>query len=109
MIRRPPRSTLFPYTTLFRSCNAPLGGTNEAFPLSPMQVKVPRVQKLPDEVKEALIVDLLAQDTQQHRMVEFVEARLDIAFDNPVHRLPVSPVFSQGRVATAVGSEPVTG
>src|SRR5437870_13872898 len=22
MIRRPPRSTLFPYTTLFRSCNA---------------------------------------------------------------------------------------
>src|SRR5260370_27052998 len=23
MIRRPPRSTLFPYTTLFRSCNSP--------------------------------------------------------------------------------------
>src|SRR2546425_5675002 len=23
MIRRPPRSTLFPYTTLFRSCNLP--------------------------------------------------------------------------------------
>src|SRR5260221_10119271 len=25
MIRRPPRSTLFPYTTLFRSTNAPAG------------------------------------------------------------------------------------
>src|SRR2546430_16263848 len=25
MIRRPPRSTLFPYTTLFRSCSANLG------------------------------------------------------------------------------------
>src|SRR5258707_11026396 len=25
MIRRPPRSTLFPYTTLFRSHHAPLG------------------------------------------------------------------------------------
>src|SRR5258708_13193653 len=25
MIRRPPRSTLFPYTTLFRSSNAPNG------------------------------------------------------------------------------------
>src|SRR3712207_7636369 len=25
MIRRPPRSTLFPYTTLFRSCLAALG------------------------------------------------------------------------------------
>src|SRR2546430_7496181 len=27
MIRRPPRSTLFPYTTLFRSKSAPGGGT----------------------------------------------------------------------------------
>src|SRR3989449_8031082 len=27
MIRRPPRSTLFPYTTLFRSFRNPLGGT----------------------------------------------------------------------------------
>src|SRR3712207_7615692 len=26
MIRRPPRSTLFPYTTLFRSCGEALGG-----------------------------------------------------------------------------------
>src|SRR5215211_8465723 len=26
MIRRPPRSTLFPYTTLFRSCARPLAG-----------------------------------------------------------------------------------
>src|SRR3712207_6903717 len=40
MIRRPPRSTLFPYTTLFRSCSAhqasalreaPLQGVSEAF------------------------------------------------------------------------------
>src|SRR5258708_16379098 len=28
MIRRPPRSTLFPYTTLFRSAGNFLGGTN---------------------------------------------------------------------------------
>src|SRR2546422_3839226 len=28
MIRRPPRSTLFPYTTLFRSLAAPLLGQN---------------------------------------------------------------------------------
>src|SRR5438270_2640421 len=31
MIRQPPRSTLFPYTTLFRSCH----GTPERGPLSP--------------------------------------------------------------------------
>src|SRR2546426_5777917 len=28
MIRRPPRSTLFPYTTLFRSCKSPIRGTH---------------------------------------------------------------------------------
>src|SRR3989449_11178104 len=28
MIRRPPRSTLFPYTTLFRSCGAQCSGGN---------------------------------------------------------------------------------
>src|SRR5690242_21632504 len=30
MIRRPPRSTLFPYTTLFRSAGAPRGGSRRS-------------------------------------------------------------------------------
>src|SRR3712207_8397561 len=30
MIRRPPRSTLFPYTTLFRSTSQPMMGANSA-------------------------------------------------------------------------------
>src|SRR3712207_7756776 len=42
MIRRPPRSTLFPYTTLFRSLVAPGGGegarVEEAEPASPAAV-----------------------------------------------------------------------
>src|SRR5256885_3323268 len=29
MIRRPPRSTLFPYTTLFRSCRQPLDAVTQ--------------------------------------------------------------------------------
>src|SRR3712207_7430153 len=32
MIRRPPRSTLFPYTTLFRSAVSPLARRNDADP-----------------------------------------------------------------------------
>src|SRR5258708_29146602 len=47
MIRRPPRSTLFPYTTLFRSLNQH-GDTAECFPLmrhtmliSPTQYTLP--------------------------------------------------------------------
>src|SRR3712207_7824401 len=37
MIRRPPRSTLFPYTTLFRSvlCQECRTATGDAFPLAP--------------------------------------------------------------------------
>src|SRR2546428_9785655 len=31
MIRRPPRSTLFPYTTLFRSLGCPVGVVEEGF------------------------------------------------------------------------------
>src|SRR5690348_17553768 len=33
MIRRPPRSTLFPYTTLFRSYTTPPGGGRSAQPV----------------------------------------------------------------------------
>src|SRR5690349_24197348 len=35
MIRRPPRSTLFPYTTLFRSCRCPRGSPCRAAPRPP--------------------------------------------------------------------------
>src|SRR2546430_13580501 len=34
MIRRPPRSTLFPYTTLFRSCGKYMTDTRKEFPKS---------------------------------------------------------------------------
>src|SRR5690242_21127335 len=32
MLRPPPRPTLFPYTTLFRSCRDPFGAESEAAP-----------------------------------------------------------------------------
>src|SRR5260370_42194475 len=38
MIRRPPRSTLFPYTTLFRSQRSGFGDLNEAGPWSVLRV-----------------------------------------------------------------------
>src|SRR2546421_2336973 len=34
MIRRPPRSTLFPYTTLFRSVTVPVPGRDTTLPMS---------------------------------------------------------------------------
>src|SRR5256885_11701056 len=39
MIRRPPRSTLFPYTTLFRSARPLAGGAGEARRLRPARVQ----------------------------------------------------------------------
>src|SRR3712207_8502877 len=52
MIRRPPRSTLFPYTTLFRSLAAALAcaGTRRAHPLGAhgrCALRAPRVAHLP--------------------------------------------------------------
>src|SRR3712207_9546974 len=47
MIRRPPRSTLFPYTTLFRSEKAP----STPSPLAP-----PRVQRQEDQARQDDIV-----------------------------------------------------
>src|SRR2546425_12791402 len=41
MIRRPPRSTLFPYTTLFRSLALPAAGVNEAPGGSPEAERLP--------------------------------------------------------------------
>src|SRR3712207_8545116 len=41
MMRRPPRSALFPYTALFRSDGAPAGHEVEACPLVGEQQRVP--------------------------------------------------------------------
>src|SRR2546427_8150501 len=40
MIRRPPRSTLFPYTTLFRSGRSLCDGSRDSQPLSASKSKV---------------------------------------------------------------------
>src|SRR5688572_31369265 len=56
MIRRPPRSTLFPYTTLFRSVYNEKG---ELLTHSPTTYKIPNIQDLP----EVFNVDIIDNDT----------------------------------------------
>src|SRR5258705_12517608 len=46
MIRRPPRSTLFPYTTLFRSLAFGLGGIASALGIWALSARVFRGQRL---------------------------------------------------------------
>src|SRR5258705_9205705 len=60
MIRRPPRSTLFPYTTLFRSCHGAAGAPNPAI-AKMMKVEMKdlssaEVQNLSDDDMKKIIV-----------------------------------------------------
>src|SRR3712207_8759871 len=68
MIRRPPRSTLFPYTTLFRSATAMLGEATDAVLVGSVTVAnslVSGLQRLRAET--ALESLLLEQDVVVHR------------------------------------------
>src|SRR2546426_2086143 len=56
MIRRPPRSTLFPYTTLFRSAIS--RGYNAFGPIMPATFTVgglSRIEQLSDKVRELML------------------------------------------------------
>src|SRR2546426_9048356 len=72
MIRRPPRSTLFPYTTLFRSpppVSAEWGRASSQFPpnggLSP-PIRRPKIP--PSQVFTAFVPRDLAQDRKSTRL-----------------------------------------
>src|SRR5436853_2832354 len=47
MIRRPPRSTLFPYTTLFRSGAAPARRARPTWPILPRPARGRRTDRCP--------------------------------------------------------------
>src|SRR3712207_8257096 len=53
MIRRPPRSTLFPYTTLFRSANNCVISCGSAIPSAPMDSSLPHSRAPPDLALES--------------------------------------------------------
>src|SRR3712207_7085998 len=64
MIRRPPRSTRFPYTTLFRSRRAGDGGAEEV-PGGPQRLGAARVV-----VRGALDIARAGRQRSQHQVVQ---------------------------------------
>src|SRR3712207_7370623 len=63
MIRRPPRSTLFPYTTLFRSGDDRLG---------PLRLAAPARERVRDDGLEVV-------DVVQVAVLELVDRRVEVA------------------------------
>src|SRR5256714_7891920 len=82
MIRRPPRSTLFPYTTLFRSGDAVLDdlaeGGRELFRLLGT-----------DEARERLLDDLVLAEAEQlgHGVVGLEDLALEVGDEHRVRRV----------------------
>src|SRR5256885_9693842 len=98
MIRRPPRSTLFPYTTLFRSLNY---DANKA--LSDISSKVDSIRRdLPPE-SEIPVLEIQSADSQQASC--YLRFTSDILQPNEVTdylvRLVQPRLTAVGRVQTA--------
>src|SRR3712207_7917537 len=69
MIRRPPRSTLFPYTTLFRSGGSAASATKLALDIAVRYGNVRRQFAAPGEDREIVINDYLVhQDRKSTRL-----------------------------------------
>src|SRR2546422_1454860 len=62
MIRRPPRSTLFPYTTLFRS------RLRDGQPLA--ELRLPRAAKLTDESRHLRVLGDIVRENRDQRSEE---------------------------------------
>src|SRR2546427_1910220 len=74
MIRRPPRSTLFPYTTLFRSQRGPGAGAEPAHPargdgLLPLDPDAPRYRRLRADRSEEHTSELQSQSNLVCRLL----------------------------------------
>src|SRR5260221_9515282 len=100
MIRRPPRSTLFPYTTLFRSPSAP-GPVRQPGSRQPPQPPVaPGLKSRSEEHTSELqshsdlVCRLLLEKKKKNKYDHHVAAAPRLHY-----RSGVSPVLKQGRLA----------
>src|SRR2546428_12569834 len=70
MIRRPPRSTLFPYTTLFRSIDRPVGG--------PRHGAVPALVARLEQVRRVPLLARLHRERDRLAVAQHAAARVRI-------------------------------
>src|SRR5882762_4260843 len=70
-------------------------------------LQVPGLEQPLHQPQEAAVEDLLAQDRQQDRVVETVEACGDVPLDEPGRACPPSLDLLKGRVAPSAWPKPV--
>src|SRR2546426_7465268 len=94
MIRRPPRSTLFPYTTLFRSLHHLVQRVHE----------LARLLRA-DEARERLLEQLVGAEAEKlrHRLVGLQDATLEVGDEHRIRRVGDDDVGVE-RLARAVVS-----
>src|SRR2546430_7607110 len=95
MIRRPPRSTLFPYTTLFRSASHARGFVEGITPTLATRLSAVRDSCRSEEhtselqSQSNLVCRLLLEKKKKKRLIRSTHKWLD--FFNPAH-LPDTPI-----------------
>src|SRR3712207_4059908 len=103
MIRRPPRSTLFPYTTLFRSRNL-LATIQEGRPLFPdilgyEETVVPQVQNAILSRHDMLFLGLRGQAKTRmlRQLVHLLDDAMPIVAGSEVNDHPYAPLSREAR------------
>src|SRR2546422_2211828 len=100
MIRRPPRSTLFPYTTLFRSPGSALESARRQAPCAACRVLVQRRRlggmleigsRLARSFRQPLQTDPLAEGRELARAEAMGTPRRLALWQEPVGRAPTRP------------------
>src|SRR5256886_16033156 len=101
MIRRPPRSTLFPYTTLFRSLTRPRNKAGSVYKYNDVRVNVLALaplnvwrRPLPQVLKETIMDPIGASSTWRWFAYENSWIMLD---GTPLPSVPGGGPWSRGR------------
>src|SRR5947209_12763867 len=100
MIRRPPRSTLFPYTTLFRSYHRP--GRRHLSPLARLERRLRRLRQLVRseehtselQSRQYLVCRLLLEKKKHHEYLEEITKALIFKILSDTHRLIINFIYS---------------
>src|SRR6266536_4380013 len=85
MVRRPPRSTLFPYTTLFRSAVARAGHSSVRYRRTPGRVAPPRSEEHTSELLSR--VELVCRLLLEKKKPTYSD--LVCALDKKQHQIPI--------------------